>query len=60
MNRTENLLSQRAGDANDPGDIENAKQRGASMNGVLLEAFRHNSWATRQLLAFCRDLSEWS
>ncbi len=28
------------------------------MNGALLEAFRHNSWATRQLLAFCRDLSE--
>jgi hypothetical protein len=21
------------------------------MNGALLEAFRHNSWATRQLLA---------
>jgi uncharacterized damage-inducible protein DinB len=31
---------------------------GASVNGALLEAFRHNSWATRQLLAFCRDLSE--
>jgi uncharacterized damage-inducible protein DinB len=29
-----------------------------SVNGALLEAFRHNSWATRQLLAFCRDLSE--
>lgn len=28
------------------------------MNGALLETFRHNSWATRQLLAFCRDLSE--
>ncbi len=28
------------------------------MNGALLEAFRHNSWATRQLLASCRDLSE--
>jgi hypothetical protein len=31
---------------------------GASVNGALLEAFRHNSWATRQLLAVCRDLSE--
>jgi hypothetical protein len=29
-----------------------------SVNGALLEAFRHNSWAARQLLAFCRDLSE--
>ena len=28
------------------------------MDGALLEAFRHNSWATRQLLAFCRELSE--
>jgi uncharacterized damage-inducible protein DinB len=28
------------------------------VNGALLEAFRHNSWTTRQLLAFCRDLSE--
>jgi uncharacterized damage-inducible protein DinB len=28
------------------------------VNGALLEAFRHNSWATRQLLAVCRDLSE--
>jgi uncharacterized damage-inducible protein DinB len=27
------------------------------VNGALLEAFRH-SWATRQLLAFCRDRSE--
>ncbi|HEY4027587.1 MAG TPA: DinB family protein [Candidatus Dormibacteraeota bacterium] len=27
-------------------------------NEALLEAFRHNTWATRQLLAFCRDLSE--
>jgi hypothetical protein len=33
-------------------------RRGVSVNGALLEAFRHNSWATRQLLAFCRDLSE--
>lgn len=28
------------------------------MNGVLLDAFRHNSWATKQLLAACRSLSE--
>ena len=28
------------------------------MNGALLEAFRHNSWATSQLLVFCRDLPE--
>lgn len=27
------------------------------MNGVLLEAFRHNSWASKELLEFCRDLS---
>jgi uncharacterized damage-inducible protein DinB len=27
------------------------------MNGALLEAFRHNAWATKQLLEFCRDLS---
>jgi uncharacterized damage-inducible protein DinB len=26
------------------------------VNGALLEAFRHNAWATKQLLAFCRDL----
>ncbi len=26
------------------------------MNEALLEAFRHNSWATNHLLAFCRDL----
>jgi uncharacterized damage-inducible protein DinB len=25
---------------------------------VLLEAFRHNSWATTHLLTFCRDLPE--
>src|SRR5687768_6006276 len=31
---------------------------GGSVNGALFEAFRHNSWATRQLLAVCRDLSE--
>jgi uncharacterized damage-inducible protein DinB len=28
----------------------------AAGNGALLEAFRHNAWATRELLAFCRDL----
>ena len=27
------------------------------MSDALLEAFRHNTWATRELLAFCRDLS---
>ena len=27
------------------------------MNEVLLDAFRHNSWATSQLLAACRGLS---
>ena len=26
-------------------------------NGVLLEAFRHNAWATKQLLTSCRGLS---
>jgi uncharacterized damage-inducible protein DinB len=25
-------------------------------NGLLLEAIRHNAWATRQLLEFCRGL----
>jgi uncharacterized damage-inducible protein DinB len=28
------------------------------LNGVLLEAFRHDAWATKEVLAFCRDLSE--
>jgi uncharacterized damage-inducible protein DinB len=28
------------------------------MNEVLLEAFRHNAWATKQLLAACRGLSD--
>ena len=28
------------------------------MNEALLEAFRHNGWATKQLLASCRGLSE--
>ena len=27
------------------------------MDELLLEAFRHNGWATRRLLAFCRDLT---
>jgi len=27
------------------------------VNGALVEAFRHNAWATEQLLEFCRDLS---
>lgn len=26
------------------------------MNGALLEAFRHNAWATKRLLEFCREL----
>lgn len=28
------------------------------MNEVLLDAFRHNSWATQQLIAACRGLSQ--
>jgi hypothetical protein len=32
--------------------------RGASVNGALLKAFRHNGRASRLLLAVCRDLSE--
>lgn len=28
------------------------------MNEALLETFRHNGWATRQLIASCRGLSE--
>jgi len=28
------------------------------MNEILLEAFRHNAWATKQLLAACRGLTE--
>ena len=53
---------------NDPrpkgrGDEERARlpdtrTAGASVNEALLEAFRHNAWATKQLLAFCRGLSE--
>jgi uncharacterized damage-inducible protein DinB len=27
------------------------------MDELLLEAFRHNAWATKQLLAFCRSLT---
>ena len=27
------------------------------MTGELVDPLRHNSWATRQLLAFCRELS---
>lgn len=27
------------------------------MDELLLEAFRHNTWATKQLLAYCRNLS---
>ncbi|HET7466492.1 MAG TPA: DinB family protein, partial [Candidatus Dormibacteraeota bacterium] len=26
------------------------------MDELLAEAFRHNAWATKQLLAFCREL----
>jgi uncharacterized damage-inducible protein DinB len=26
------------------------------MNEALLDAFRHNAWATKQLITFCRDL----
>jgi uncharacterized damage-inducible protein DinB len=28
-----------------------------TLNGALLEAFRHNAWATTQLLEFCSGLS---
>lgn len=28
------------------------------MNDALRELFRHNAWATRELLAFCEDLSD--
>ncbi len=27
------------------------------MNEVLLDSFRHNSWATRELITYCRPLS---
>ena len=34
-------------------------RRGAAIvNETLLDAFRHNAWATKQLLAFCRGLTE--
>lgn len=38
--------------------VATIRTEGASVNEALLEAFRHNGWATRQLLAFCRGLSE--
>jgi uncharacterized damage-inducible protein DinB len=46
-----------------PGEEESARLPdtrtvGASVNEALLEAFRHNAWATKQLLAFCRGLSQ--
>ena len=28
------------------------------MNGALLEAFRHNAWASKELLGFCLGLSD--
>jgi len=28
------------------------------VNGALLDAFRHNAWATKELLGFCRSLPE--
>lgn len=28
------------------------------MNDVLLDAFRHNSWATKRLRAVCQNLSQ--
>jgi uncharacterized damage-inducible protein DinB len=32
-------------------------ERRTIVNEALLEAFRHNAWATKQLLEFCRGLS---
>jgi uncharacterized damage-inducible protein DinB len=29
-----------------------------TMEGALLESFRHNTWATRRLIESCRDLTE--
>ncbi len=29
-----------------------------SVDDILLEAFRHNTWATKRLLAVCRNLSQ--
>jgi len=29
----------------------------ASLNGVVLDAFRHNAWASKRLIDFCRQLS---
>jgi uncharacterized damage-inducible protein DinB len=37
---------------------DDVRTKGAIVNGALLEAFRHNGWATKQLLATCRGLSE--
>ncbi len=39
-------------------ELPDAPTGGAILNGALLEAFRHNGWATKQLLASCRGLSE--
>ncbi|HYM50625.1 MAG TPA: DinB family protein [Candidatus Limnocylindrales bacterium] len=33
-----------------------AERSTAVVNGALQEAFRHNAWATRELLEFCRSL----
>src|SRR5688572_7329695 len=33
-------------------------REGGIVNEALLETFRHNGWATRQLIASCRGLSE--
>ena len=38
--------------------LPDTRTAGASVNEALLEAFRHNVWATKQLLACCRGLSE--
>jgi uncharacterized damage-inducible protein DinB len=37
--------------------LPNARTEEEIMNGALPEAFRHNGWATNQLLEFCRGLS---
>lgn len=36
----------------------NLLTKGANVNEVLREAFRHNAWATRFLLEFCQGLTE--
>jgi uncharacterized damage-inducible protein DinB len=28
------------------------------MNDLVLDAFRHNAWATRKLLSFCREVPQ--